>query len=66
MGKALITGIEGFTGRYLAGELIRRGHSVAGIGIRPRPEQVPLEAYEQVDLSEMCAMSLPFMRNSPK
>lgn len=55
MGTALITGIEGFTGRYLAEELARRGHAVAGIGIRPRPERVPLNEYGQVDLLDVDA-----------
>ena len=55
MGTALITGIGGFTGRYLAEELVHRGYSVAGIGIRPRPENVPLDAYGQVDLLDVDA-----------
>ncbi|KVE35386.1 NAD-dependent epimerase/dehydratase family protein [Burkholderia sp. TSV86] len=38
MAKILITGIGGFTGRYLASELVARGHEVCGIAHRPMPE----------------------------
>jgi GDP-6-deoxy-D-talose 4-dehydrogenase len=43
MQRALITGIEGFTGRYLAGELRSAGYDVVGLAARSssvHPEQV--------------------------
>lgn len=57
MTTALITGVEGFTGRYLTDELVRRGYRVTGIGLRPKPTNVPLEYYEQVDLLDSEATS---------
>lgn len=55
MATALITGVEGFTGRYLTDELVRHGYSVTGIGLRPKPADAPLRHYEQVDLLDINA-----------
>lgn len=38
MSRALITGIEGFTGRYMAAALRQQGHEVYGLSHRPTPE----------------------------
>ncbi|VWC85915.1 GDP-6-deoxy-D-lyxo-4-hexulose reductase [Burkholderia lata] len=35
MGKVFVTGLDGFTGHYMAEELIRSGHEVCGIVHRP-------------------------------
>ncbi|WP_175962557.1 NAD-dependent epimerase/dehydratase family protein [Burkholderia pyrrocinia] len=35
MAKVFVTGLDGFTGRYLAAELIRSGHQVCGIVRKP-------------------------------
>ena len=58
MSCALITGVEGFTGRYLARELSLRGHSVAGIGLNPCPANLQLQQYKQVDLSDLDATAV--------
>ncbi|WP_462431557.1 NAD-dependent epimerase/dehydratase family protein [Bacteroides nordii] len=65
MSIALITGIEGFTGRYLAKELDQHGYCVAGIGLRHRPIDIPLECYEQVDLLDSDATCLAIKRIQP-
>lgn len=44
--RALITGIRGFTGRYMAEELRTHGYEVFGLGSQPSDEQ----GYHQVDL----------------
>lgn len=45
--KALITGIHGFTGRYMAAELAGAGYHVLGIGSGVEP---PTDNYRKVDL----------------
>lgn len=47
--KALITGIKGFTGRYLEAELEAAGWEVWGIGFHEEPEA---ERYRCVDLAD--------------
>ncbi|MGE6527567.1 GDP-mannose 4,6-dehydratase [Pseudomonas sp. NPDC077382] len=44
--RALITGIRGFTGRYMAAELRAHGYEVFGLGSQPSDEP----GYHQVDL----------------
>ncbi|WP_404436788.1 GDP-mannose 4,6-dehydratase [Stutzerimonas chloritidismutans] len=44
--RALITGIRGFTGRYMAAELRTHGYEVFGLGSQPSDEP----GYHQVDL----------------
>lgn len=46
--RALITGIKGFTGRYVAGELASRGYQVVGVGSGEGDET----DYHQVDLAD--------------
>jgi nucleoside-diphosphate-sugar epimerase len=46
--RALITGIQGFTGRYMADELRAQGYEVVGLGSQPSDEQ----NYHQVDLAD--------------
>lgn len=47
MKRALITGIKGFTGRYMAAELERHGWEVWGIGAQAAGDEV---RYRQLDL----------------
>jgi nucleoside-diphosphate-sugar epimerase len=46
--RALITGIQGFTGRYMAAELEANGYEVIGLGSQPSNEA----GYHQVDLGD--------------
>ena len=46
--RALITGIQGFTGRYMTAELRAHGYEVFGLGSQPSDEQ----NYHQVDLAD--------------
>lgn len=53
--RVLITGIKGFTGRYMAAELERHGYEVRGVGTTPGSEP----GYHQVDLNDadgLCAL----------
>ncbi|WP_095098652.1 GDP-mannose 4,6-dehydratase [Pseudomonas sp. Irchel 3A5] len=50
--RALITGIHGFTGRYMAAELQAQGCEVIGIGRQPSAEA----GYYQVDLADTAAL----------
>ncbi|MDJ0040915.1 GDP-mannose 4,6-dehydratase [Pantoea allii] len=47
--KALITGIKGFTGHYMAAELSAAGYDVYGLGSTPAHDS---EKYIQVDLTD--------------
>jgi nucleoside-diphosphate-sugar epimerase len=46
--RALITGIHGFTGRYMAAELQANGYEVIGLGSHPSDDA----GYHQVDLTD--------------
>lgn len=46
--RALITGVHGFTGRYMAAELRAHGYEVIGTGSQPLAEP----GYHQVDLTD--------------
>ncbi|WP_438299333.1 GDP-mannose 4,6-dehydratase [Pseudomonas sp. NMS19W] len=46
--RALITGVQGFTGRYMAAELKAGGYEVIGMGTQPSDEP----GYFQVDLAD--------------
>ncbi|VVP12637.1 GDP-mannose 4,6-dehydratase [Pseudomonas fluorescens] len=50
--RALITGIQGFTGRYMAAELEANGYEVIGLGSQPSDEP----GYHQVDLADGAAL----------
>jgi nucleoside-diphosphate-sugar epimerase len=50
--RALITGIQGFTGRYMAAELKANGYEVIGLGSQPSDEP----GYHQVDLADGAAL----------
>ncbi len=50
--RALITGIQGFTGRYMASELEEYGYQVTGLGSRPGSKP----GYRQADLLDAEAL----------
>jgi len=50
--RALITGIQGFTGRYMAAELKANGYEVIGLGSQLSDEP----GYHQVDLADGAAL----------
>lgn len=50
--RALITGIQGFTGRYMAAELEAHGYEVIGLGSNPGNEA----GYRQVDLTDAAGL----------
>ncbi|SER60173.1 GDP-D-mannose dehydratase [Pseudomonas sp. NFACC02] len=51
--RALITGIQGFTGRYMAAELTAQGCEVVGLGSQPSVEA----NYYQADLTDLVGLS---------
>ncbi|WP_346832805.1 GDP-mannose 4,6-dehydratase [Pseudomonas abietaniphila] len=51
--RALITGIQGFTGRYMAAELAAQGCEVVGLGSQPSDEA----NYHQADLTDLVGLS---------
>ncbi len=51
--RALITGIHGFTGRYMAAELTAQGCEVVGLGSNPSDEA----NYYQADLTDLVGLS---------
>lgn len=52
----LITGIHGFTGRYMAGELAGAGYRVQGIGSGAEPETDNYRKVDLLDLAEVRAV----------
>ena len=60
--RALITGIQGFTGRYVAAELTNAGYEVWGLGMHPGGAE---PHYLHVDLEDAIAMRDAVSRVSP-
>lgn len=63
MAKVFVTGLDGFTGRYLAEELVRCGHDVCGI-VRTQRSDVPWRVHscdllERDELTEILSMEKP-------
>jgi len=52
--RTLITGLEGFTGQYLARELEATGWAVFGVGMAVRPDDL---RYRRVDLSDTAGLT---------
>ncbi len=50
--RALVTGVRGFTGRYMAAELTAHGYEVIGLGTQPGSEP----GYYQADLTDATAL----------
>ncbi|MCF5674323.1 NAD-dependent epimerase/dehydratase family protein, partial [Pseudomonas syringae] len=50
--RALITGINGFTGRFMATELAAQGCEVLGVGSQPSDSP----GYYQVDLADVAGL----------
>ncbi|MDR0965421.1 MAG: NAD-dependent epimerase/dehydratase family protein [Myxococcales bacterium] len=65
MSRALVTGVAGFTGKYLVHELTAQGHDVFGIGIEPRPDIPALRAYRQLDLMDVRALDMALADLTP-
>jgi len=56
--KALITGINGFTGRYMAAELMRAGYDVVGLVHKPMAEPIAgVSAVYVCDLNDASAVT---------
>ena len=63
--RALITGITGFVGHYLARELRFRGHEVSGVGFwRRTPKDRTIE-YREVDIQDASAVLRAFKDLKP-
>lgn len=53
MKKILVTGADGFTGRYLGAELLRAGYEVHGLVRKPVSDSIPgVSAWHVADLSD--------------
>jgi len=58
MSRVLITGIDGFTGRYVAQALVDRGHEVVGMARdRSIPHDAQVTATYEADLDDPAALS---------
>ena len=60
--RALITGLDGFTGRYLAGELEAGGYRVFGtvLGVEPKgPDQIAVDLCDRAGLGRVVAEIRP-------
>ena len=56
--RVLITGVQGFTGRYLAAELSQAGYEVVGLAHMPQPEPIPgVSALYACDLSDAAGLT---------
>lgn len=56
--KALVTGIDGFTGRYLAAELQRAGYEVFGLVHKPLSVEIPgVKAVYACDLCDAASLA---------
>ncbi|ANJ66593.1 GDP-mannose 4,6 dehydratase [Halothiobacillus diazotrophicus] len=56
--KALITGVQGFTGRYLAAELSQAGYEVHGLAQSPSGRAIPgVHAVHAGDLADLAALT---------
>src|SRR5690606_6997853 len=56
MRRALITGMQGFTGGYVAAELERHGWEVWGIGFRENTNRLRYKCVDLLDLGALCAV----------
>ena len=56
--RVLITGVQGFTGRYLAAELSQAGYEVVGLAHMPQPAPIPgVSALYACDLSDAAGLT---------
>lgn len=65
MRKVLITGVGGFTGRYLAALLLARGDSVHGLSHKDSGEGVPGVTYHVCDLADAEGVAGVIMQVQP-
>ena len=57
MAKVLVTGVDGFTGRYMAAALAAQGHEVHGLVYRLRGQSVPgTTALHEASLTDAAAV----------
>jgi GDP-4-dehydro-6-deoxy-D-mannose reductase len=49
--RVLVTGVNGFVGRHMVGELTRQGHEVVGVGHEPGSDLAGLADYRAQDLT---------------
>ena len=64
MSRVLVTGIDGFTGRYVARTLVARGHEVIGMSRDGSgPHDAPVAATFHADLADLAALTA-MMRDS--
>lgn len=70
MSRVLITGVDGFTGRYLAPLLAAQGHEVHGLAPRPQAEGAPpiagVHALHCADLLDAPAMERVVLEVGPQ
>ncbi len=59
--RVLVTGIHGFTGRYMVAELERHGYDVSGVGTTP----ADAPGYHQVELNDADGLRLIFQQEQP-
>ena len=62
--RVLVTGLGGFTGRYLQAALEQRGWEVWGLGVQPAPPGAP--RYLQADLADGVALAHAVAQASPQ
>lgn len=65
MKRALITGIDGFTGAYLADELRGWGYTVTGIGLAPKTADSHADIYLQADMLDAAHLREIIATNRP-
>ena len=63
--RILVTGLGGFTGRYLQAALQQCGWEVWGLGLQSAPPTVNPEHYLQVDLADSTALAQAVARAQP-
>ena len=56
MTRTLVTGVAGFTGRYLAHALAERGHEVHGLVHQHEPELAEIVSPHEADLADLDAL----------
>ena len=62
--RVLVTGLGGFTGRYVQAALEQRGWDVWGLGAQPAPQGVP--QYVQADLTDSAALQQALVASRPQ
>lgn len=67
MARVLVTGVDGFTGRYMAAALAAHGHEVHGLVYHLRDQSVPgVSALHEAGLADAAAVSSVVRRVQPQ